>query len=118
MQIVDVQFRSNDAGFVIHVFTRSMNFSGYELFNSSEWTLSSSVFSRSGVEHNLSALRKRPLINLCFVADECQEWKFKYLPVFVGFLYTVVSSVPSGFLLIRQSRKGTSPFSLSLYTVN
>ncbi len=72
----------------------------------------------SGVEHNLYALRKRPLTNPCFVADEWQEWKFKYLHVFVDFLHTVVSSVPSGFLLIRQSRKGSSPFSFSLSTVN
>ncbi len=36
-----------------------------------------------------------PLINPCFVADEWQEWKFRYLPVFVGFLYTVLSSVPT-----------------------
>ncbi len=54
------------------------------------------------------------LISPCFVADEWQEWKFRYLPVFVGFLYTIVSSV----LLIRQSRKGSSPFSFSLSTVN
>ncbi len=92
-----------------------MNVFGYELFNSSEKILSISVFSKSGVEHNLSALRKRPLINPCSVSDEWQEW---YLPVFVGFLYTVVSSVPSGFLMIRQSRKGSSPFSFSLSTVN
>ncbi len=118
MQIVDVQLRSNDAWFVIRVFTRSINFSGYELFNSSEKILSISVFSRPDVEHNLSALKKRPLINLCFVADDWQEWKSRYLPVFVDFLYTVVSSVPSGFLLIRQSRKGSSPFSFSFSTVN
>ncbi len=86
-------------------FTRSMNFFGYELFNSSEQILSISVFSRSGVEHNLSALRKRPLINPCFVADEWQEWKFRYVPVSVGFLCNVVSSLPSGFLLIRQPMK-------------
>ncbi len=116
MQTVDVQLRSNGAWFVMRFFTRSMNFFGYELFNRSENILSISVFSRSGVEHNLSALRKRPLINPCFVADEWQEWKLRYLPVFVGFLYTVVSSVPSGFLMIGQSRKGSSPFSLS--TVN
>ncbi len=36
MQIVDVQLRSNGAWFVIRVLARSMNFSGYELFNSSE----------------------------------------------------------------------------------
>ncbi len=66
----------------------------------------------------LSALRKRPLINPRFVADEWQEWKFRYLPVFVGFLYAVVSSVPSGFLMIRQSRKGSSLFSFSLSAVN
>ncbi len=38
--------------------------------------------------------------------------------MFVGFLYTVVSSVPPGFLMIRQSRKGSLPFSISLSTVN
>ncbi len=59
------------------------------------------IFSRSGAEHNLSALKKGTLINPCFIADEWQEWKFRYPPVFVGFLYTVVSSVPSGFLLNR-----------------
>ncbi len=32
------------------------------------------------------------MINLCFLADE-----FKYLPVFVGFLYNVVSSHKSLF---------------------
>ncbi len=36
----------------------------------------------------------------------------------VGFLYTVVSSVPSGFLLIRPSRKDSSRFSFWLSTVN
>ncbi len=83
-----------------------MNFFGYELFS----ILSISVFRMSGVEHNLYALRKRPLTNPCFVADEWQGWKFKYFSVFVGSLYTVMSIVPPGFLLIRQSRKGSSPF--------
>ncbi len=30
--------------------------------------------------------------------------------MFLGFLYTLVSSVPSGFLMVRQSRKGSSDF--------
>ncbi len=113
MQTVDVQLRSNGAWFVIRVFTRSMNLFGYELFKSNY-----SVFSKFGIEDNLSTLRKRPLMNPCVVADEWQKWKFKYPPVFVGFLYAAVSSVPSGFLLIRQPRKGSSPFSFSLSTVN
>ncbi len=116
MLTVDVQLRSNGALFLIRFLTRSMNFLGYELFNSSEEILSISVFRRSGVERNLYALRKRLLI--CFVADEWQEWKFRYLPVLVRCLYIVVPSVPSGFLLIKQPRKGTSPFSFSLSTVN
>ncbi len=51
-----------------------MNVFGKELFNSFEKNRSISVFSWSGVEHNLSALRKRPLINPCFIANEWQEW--------------------------------------------
>ncbi len=87
MHIFDVQLRSNSAWFLILVFTRPMNCFGYELFNNSEQVLSISVFRRPGVEHNLSALRKGPLIYPCFVADKLQEWKFRYLPVFVDFLY-------------------------------
>ncbi len=68
MQAADVQLRSNGAWFLIQILTRSMNF--------------------------FDELRKTPLINPCFVTDEWQEWKFRYLPVFVGFLYTVVFSVP------------------------
>ncbi len=53
----------------------------------------------------------------CFVADEWQAWKFRNLLVFLRFPYTVVSSVLSAFLLIRQSRKGSALFSFSLSTV-
>ncbi len=88
MQIVEAQFRSKCAWFVIWVCTRSLNCFRYELFNSSELILSISVFSRSDVEHNGSALRKRPLINSYFAADEWKEWKFRYLPV-RGFVYVV-----------------------------
>ncbi len=67
------------AWFVLRFYTRSMDFFGNKLFNSSEKILSLSVLSRSGVEHNLSALRKMALINPCFCfADEWQERKFRF----------------------------------------
>ncbi len=44
-----------------------------------------SVLNRPGVEHNLSVVRKRPLINAFFVSDEWHEWRFRNLPMFVGF---------------------------------
>ncbi len=97
MEIVDVQLRSNGAWFLIRVFLHC--WSSFLDMNDEIALNRFSSFQVFGVEHNLCALRKRPLINPCFISDECQKWKFEYLPAFVGFQYAVVLLVP----FIRRS---------------
>ncbi len=55
---------------------------------------------------------------LCYRRVAGTEAHLYIMSVFVGFLYTVVSKLPPRFLLIGQSRKGSSPLSFLLSTVN
>ena len=70
---------------------------------------SSSLSKLSCVEETVFALCARVLKTLClavmwWLLSQCRYWS-----VWVGFLYTVVLRVLSGWMVMRVSRKGSEP---------
>ena len=78
----------------------------------------SSLFNNSCVEHMVLALCVRVLITLHFDARLCLLSHWRYWPVWVGFLYTFVVKVPSGWDVTKMSRNGMEPSSPASFTVN
>ena len=91
---------------------------GYLHFFKAEVRCCSSLFRCCGEEHMVLALCSKVPITLYFAGMLWWLSHCRYKSVWVGFLYTVVSNLPSFPGMMRMSKKGIEPSSLDSLQVN